>query len=188
MVVAGQHENASMFRRAGEVGMLEHVAATVDAGSFAIPHRENPVIFRVGIHVDLLAAPDRRRREILVQSGLELDLPARQELFRAPQLRRPAAGRIQDRVPPVCSTCRFVSFLFVILGDGDGELEIVFVIRTRDVERGPGERQILADDVQTGRNGDLFVKQESTGRLAQPLAVKAKNAARARKTRNRGRL
>src|SRR5258707_1026262 len=74
------------------------------------------------------------------------------------ELGRPAAGRIQDRVPPVCSMCRFVSFLFVILGDGDGELEIVFVIRTRDVERGPGQRQILADDVQTGRNGNLFVK------------------------------
>ena len=94
VVVAGQHEHAAVFGRAGEIGMLEHVAAAIDAGSLAVPHREHTVDVRVRIHVDLLAAPDRRRREVLVQAGLELDVRALEELRRAPQrLVETAQGR-----------------------------------------------------------------------------------------------
>ena len=91
MVVAGQHEHASVFRRSGEVGVLEHVTAAVDAGSFAVPHREDSVVFRVGVHVDLLAAPDRGGREVLVQAGLELDVCALEELRRSPKRQVEAA-------------------------------------------------------------------------------------------------
>ncbi len=85
VVVAGQHQHAAMLRRAGVIGVLEHVAATVHAGSLAVPHPEHAVVFRARIQVDLLGSPQRRRREILVQPGLERDVRALQELLRLPQ-------------------------------------------------------------------------------------------------------
>ena len=85
VVVAGQHEHAAVLRRAGEVRVLEHVAAAIDAGALAVPHREHAVDFGAAIQVHLLRAPDRRRREVLVQPGLELDVRAVEELLRLPQ-------------------------------------------------------------------------------------------------------
>src|SRR5712692_3842692 len=103
----------------------------------------------------------------------------RTKLFRAPELGRPAAGRIQNRVTPISSRRCFASFLFVNLIDRDRKLKIVFIIRRRNAERGLCERQILANDVHTGRDGNPLVKQESAGGLAQSVAVEAKNATRA---------
>ena len=85
VVVAGQHEHAAVLRRAGEVGVLEHVAAAVHARTFAVPHREYAIDFGARVQVHLLRAPDRRRGKILVQARLELDVGAVQELLRLPQ-------------------------------------------------------------------------------------------------------
>ncbi len=85
VIVAGQHEHAAVFRRAGMVRVLEHIAATVHTGPLAVPHREHAVVFRAGIEVDLLRSPQRGRGEVLVQSGLELDVRAFEELSRFPQ-------------------------------------------------------------------------------------------------------
>ncbi len=94
VVVAGQHQHAAVLRRAGVIGVLEDVAAAVDAGPLAVPHREHAVVARAGIQVGLLRAPDRRRGEVLVQPRLELDVRAVEEGLRLPQrLVEPAQRR-----------------------------------------------------------------------------------------------
>ncbi len=93
MVVAREHEHAAVLARAGVVRVLEHVAAAVDARALAVPHREHAIDFRARMQVDLLRAPDRRRREVLVQARLELDVRAVEELRRLPQRLVEAAQR-----------------------------------------------------------------------------------------------
>ena len=93
VVVAGQHQHAAVFRRAREVRVLEHVAAAVDTGTLAVPHREDAIDLRVRVQVDLLRAPDGRRGEVLVQPRLELDVGAIEELLRLPQRLVEAAQR-----------------------------------------------------------------------------------------------
>ena len=93
VVVAGQHQHAAVLRRAGEVGVLEHVAAAVHARALAVPHREHAIDLRARVQVDLLRAPDRRRGEVLVQPGLELDVGAVEVLLRLPQRLVEAAER-----------------------------------------------------------------------------------------------
>mgnify|MGYP003472358255 CR=1 FL=1 len=85
VVITGKHQHAAMLRRTGVIGMLEYVAATVHAGSLAVPHPEHAVVFRTRIQVDLLGSPQCRRREILVQAGLERDVRTLQELLGLPQ-------------------------------------------------------------------------------------------------------
>ena len=76
MIVAGQHQHAAVLRRAGEVCVLEHVAAAIDTRPLAVPHREHAIDLGARMQVDLLRAPDRRGGEVLVQAGLELDVRA----------------------------------------------------------------------------------------------------------------
>ena len=85
VIVAGEHQHAAVLRRAGVVRVLEDVAAAVDARPLAVPHREHAVVLRARVEVHLLRAPDRGRREVLVQPGLELDVRALEELLRLPQ-------------------------------------------------------------------------------------------------------
>ena len=74
VVVAHQREHAAVLRGAGEVGVAEDVAGAVDARPFAVPHAEDAVVFALAAHLGLLRAPDRGRREILVEAGLEDDV------------------------------------------------------------------------------------------------------------------
>ena len=85
VIVARERQHAAVLRGSRVVGVLEHVAAAVDARTLAVPHREHAVVFRARVQVHLLRAPDRGRREVLVQSGLELDVRALEELLRLPQ-------------------------------------------------------------------------------------------------------
>ena len=85
MVVARQRDHAAMRRGAGGVGVLEHVHRTVDAGALAVPDREDAIDGGAGKQVGLLAAPHRRRREVLVEAGLEVDVVLFQVTLRAPQ-------------------------------------------------------------------------------------------------------
>ena len=54
--------------------MAEHVAAAVDAGALAVPDADHAVILGAGREIELLRAPDRGGREVLVHAGLELDV------------------------------------------------------------------------------------------------------------------
>jgi hypothetical protein len=81
VVVAHDDEHAAVFRRAGEIGVAEHVAATVDARSLAVPHREHAVVFAFAAHFGLLRAPDGGGGEILVEAGLELQVVGVEHLF-----------------------------------------------------------------------------------------------------------
>src|SRR6185437_8745744 len=65
----------------------------VDPGTLAVPHAEDAVVFRLRKHRYLLRAPDRRRREVFVDAGLELDVVAIQVLLRAPKRLVQAAER-----------------------------------------------------------------------------------------------
>src|SRR5690349_9710276 len=65
--------------------MLEHIAAAVDAWTLAVPHGEHAVDLGAAVEVDLLRAPDGRRREVLVEPGLEHDVGPLEERARLPQ-------------------------------------------------------------------------------------------------------
>src|SRR5689334_2536389 len=94
VVVTGEEEHPTMRRRPGGVAMLQDVATAVDAGSLAVPQGEDAVVFRPREQHDLLASPDRRRAELLVDRRLELYVVALEKSPRAPQaLIEPAQRR-----------------------------------------------------------------------------------------------
>ena len=65
--------------------MLERVDRAIDAGALAIPDTEYAIDPGAGEHADLLAAPHRGRRQVLVETGRELDVMLLEEGFRTPQ-------------------------------------------------------------------------------------------------------
>ena len=71
MVVAHQHERAAVLGRAGEIGVAEDVAGTVDARALAVPDAEDAVVFALAAHLGLLRAPDGGGGEVFVEAGLE---------------------------------------------------------------------------------------------------------------------
>jgi len=73
VVVAGHQHDAAMPRTAGDVAVLEHVAAAVHAGALAVPQRVHAVGGGPGVQADHLRAPDRGGRQFLVESRHELD-------------------------------------------------------------------------------------------------------------------
>ena len=85
MVVAGERNHAAIRRGAGRVGVLERVDGAVDAGALAIPDTEYAIDLGAGKHADLLAAPHGGGRQVLVETGCELDVMLLEEGFRAPQ-------------------------------------------------------------------------------------------------------
>jgi len=85
VVVAGEDQHAAVLRSSGRVGVLEHVAAAVDPRPLAVPHGEHAVVLRVGIEVDLLRAPDRGGREVLIDARAKYDVVLVEEGLRFPQ-------------------------------------------------------------------------------------------------------
>ena len=85
MVVAGERDHAAIRRGAGGVGVLERIHGAVDAGALAIPDTEHAIDLGAGEHADLLAAPHGGCRQILVETGCELDVMLLEEGFCAPQ-------------------------------------------------------------------------------------------------------
>ena len=155
VVIAGEHQNAAVLGRACVVRMLEHVAAAVDAGPLAVPHREHAVVERARVQVDLLRAPDRRGREVLVEPGLEPDVRAVEELLRLPQReieraeRRAAvpgdeAGGVEARERVALPLQHQQAHERLHAGQVDATgVELILVVE-RDVaqrERGGGERR-----------------------------------------------
>src|SRR5476649_1708251 len=93
MVVTGQDQYAAVLGGTGIVGVLEDVAAAVDAGALAVPDAENAVVFGAVIKMDLLGAPKGGRREVLVEAGLEFDVALLDELLGLPERLVEAAER-----------------------------------------------------------------------------------------------
>src|SRR6185312_15938737 len=78
----------------------------VYTGTFAVPHREHPVVLRAGVEIDLLRAPNGRCGEIFVDPGLEYDVVRGEMLVGLPEreiepaeggaaIARDEAGRIE---------------------------------------------------------------------------------------------
>jgi hypothetical protein len=82
MVVAQQRQHAAMARGARDIGVAEHVAGAVDAGSLAVPHAEHAVIGALAAHLGLLRPPQRGRRQIFVDGRLEHDVAGLEHLAR----------------------------------------------------------------------------------------------------------
>src|ERR1700744_2916346 len=93
MVVAGQAQHTPVLRRAGSIAVAEHVAAAIDAGALAIPDANRAIVVGAGREVELLRAPDRGRREVLVHAGLEFDVVLLEMFSRGEQLLVIAAER-----------------------------------------------------------------------------------------------
>ena len=74
MIVTGQTQHAAIPGRARGIAVPEHVAAAVDAGTFAVPDADHAIVPGAGRQIELLRAPDRGRREIFVHAGLKLDV------------------------------------------------------------------------------------------------------------------
>jgi hypothetical protein len=104
-IVPREHQYAAVGRRTGVVAVLERVAGAVDARALAVPDAEYAVVARTGQVVHELRAPDRRRGEVLVDAGFEVDAVLGEERLRLPECqvvgaerRAPVAGDEARRV------------------------------------------------------------------------------------------
>ena len=93
VVVAGEAKHAAVLGRARRIAVAEHVAAAVDAGALAVPDADRAIIFGAGRQVELLRAPDRGGRKVLVHAGLELDVVLFEVFSRREELLVVAAER-----------------------------------------------------------------------------------------------
>ena len=73
--------------------MAERIAAAVDAGALAVPQAEHPVELAFAAHFRLLRAPDRGRRQLLVEARLEVDVVGLEQLGERDELQVEAAER-----------------------------------------------------------------------------------------------
>ena len=74
MIVASERDDTAVRRGAGSVAVLQHVHRPVDARTLAVPDGEHAIDGGAREQVDLLAAPHRRRCQILVEARLEVDV------------------------------------------------------------------------------------------------------------------
>ena len=93
VVITHQRDDAAVLRRAGRVGMAQHVAGAIDARPLAVPHAEHAVVLTLAAQFGLLGAPQRGRREVFVETGLEYDVVRAQQAFGALELIVEAAER-----------------------------------------------------------------------------------------------
>jgi len=85
MIVTGDHQHAAMARRTRRVGMLEYVAAAIDARPFAVPHAEDAVEAGAIEHGDLLTPPDTGGGKVFVDARSKIDVVALEEGAGLPQ-------------------------------------------------------------------------------------------------------
>ena len=93
VVVPHGHQDATVFRGARHVGVTHGIPGTVDARPLAVPETEDPVEAPLAPQFGLLGAPERRRREILVQALFEAYVVFAQRLFGAAHLHVDGAER-----------------------------------------------------------------------------------------------
>src|SRR6185312_4004582 len=75
------------------IAVAEDVAAAVDAGTLAVPDADHAIVVRAGREVELLRAPDRGGRQVLVHAGLEFDVVLLEMFSRGEKLLVIAAER-----------------------------------------------------------------------------------------------
>ena len=112
VVVTGQAQHAAVFRRARGIAVAEYVAAAVDAGALAVPDADHAIVAGALRQIELLRAPDRGGREILVHAGLELDVVLLEMFARGEQLLVVAAERrtpVARHEPRGIETCGAVA-------------------------------------------------------------------------------
>src|SRR5947209_4634659 len=127
--------------------MAEHVAGAVDARPLAVPHAEHAVVFAFAAQLGLLRTPNRGRREVLVQAGLEENvvliqrrLGAHELLVKAAERRaaitRDVASRVQPGEPVALLLHEASANQRLIAGDKHAALgKIVFVVEGDVLER-----------------------------------------------------
>ena len=93
VVVAGETQHAAVLGRARGIAVAEHVAAAIDAGALAVPDADHAVVAGARRQIELLRAPDRGGREVLVHAGLEFDVVLLEMFARGEQLLVVAAER-----------------------------------------------------------------------------------------------
>ena len=93
MIVTGETQHAAVLRRARRIAVPEDVAAAVDAGALAVPDADHAIVPGAGREIELLRAPDRGGREVLVHAGLELDVVLFEMFSRCEKLLVVAAKR-----------------------------------------------------------------------------------------------
>ncbi len=93
MVIARQHQYAAGGAGAGEVAVLERVAAAVHTRSLAVPDAEHAVHRCPGKGADILCAPDRGGGQVLIHARLEADVGRPQQRRDPPQLHIEPAQR-----------------------------------------------------------------------------------------------
>ena len=139
MVVAHQGKYATMLGGAGEIGMAEHVAGAIDAGSLAVPNAENAVELAFAAQFSLLRAPHRGRSQVLVEAGVKENVVRLEQGFGALELLVEPAERgaaIAGDIARGVESCTAIALLLhqaqaddrLIAGDEDRRFfEIVFV-------------------------------------------------------------
>src|SRR5665213_4141338 len=80
-VVAGEREHRTILADAGVIGVLQRIAAAIDARTFAVPHPKHAVVLRLRNRAEHLRPPDSSCREILVETVVEHDVMVGEELM-----------------------------------------------------------------------------------------------------------
>ena len=107
VVVSRNRQHASVKRGARGIGVLEHVAATIDARPLAVPHAKDAVVTCARKEIDLLRSPYGGRGQILVHARPknnmvrgELGRRLPEALVQATQRRSAIAGNKSPGVQP----------------------------------------------------------------------------------------
>ena len=86
VVIAGNGNHAAVARGAGHVGVLEHIAAAIDAWPLAIPNAKDTVVFfALRVQVELLGTPDSGSAQLFIHTRLKDHVVSLQMLLRSDQ-------------------------------------------------------------------------------------------------------
>ena len=86
VVITRQRNHPAMLRGARHIGVLEHVRAAVDPRPLAIPDAKHTIeLLGLGVQIQLLRAPQRGGRQLLIHPGLKHDVLRFQMFFGGPQ-------------------------------------------------------------------------------------------------------
>ena len=86
VVIARNQQHATVFAGARMVGVLEHIAATINAGPFAVPHGKHAVVLCLRIEIELLRAPHRGCGQLLIDPRHERDVRLGEMFLRLPRI------------------------------------------------------------------------------------------------------
>ena len=79
VVVAGEHHDRAVPAGAGEVPVLQGIAAPVDAGALPVPEPDDAVVAGMRIAIEHLGPGQRGRRQLLVRPRHVADVVLRQD-------------------------------------------------------------------------------------------------------------